>query len=360
MKLFHSRVTVALLWLLSSSTSVITSVSASDVCIAAYSNVRRDDEGVCNADNLSLDQLLTEPCPSECQTLYDQVLASCKVGDTYYQDIDDTFYTEEDLYVLEGQHKWASCNYGYTPTVCQRAFDLMSHFSDESPCSTDDFTIDQLLAQECPSECQALYDHVVASCRPGIDSYFNPMYDSLNPKYGEALVYHEQGDKWRPQCDYGYEPTTCDIALKQLRLSAVPDFGLEPVIPTVCLSDDNQNSCKPECLEVIDSVVSECDTTAEFSPDCCYLEKTNTRIAFEGRNTLKTLGLSGSLYSLSDICWTYYESMAPDEQSDETTPGSETGLTSATSAATGQHNHRMPAQSTAWILFSFVVAFQRI
>jgi len=309
-------------WSLSTSVSL----AQEDDCIVAYQNVTKDMENVCNIDGLTFDQLQTQECPTECQALYDAVLTNCEDGENYLAGFTSPYneysYT---LFRNEG-HKWAACDYGYAASECERAYLYMEKtLENTGSCLTFGLTVEELQTEECPSECQALYDIVMESCQPGVDIYEDyGNSDSEGLPYQEATIYHGQLHFKREQCNYFYEPTSCDIAYKNLQYNTDPDSSslITPDAPApVCMYEDNQDACSSECIAFIDNVLSSCTAAAEYAPNTGFLSTLSTRIAWEGSKSLGELGFNPTTTDLlgrsplSEVCWDYYTAKAPAESS---------------------------------------------
>lgn len=272
--------------------------------------------GPCRIDDLSADQLESDQCPQACQTFYDEIVTSCNVGDVYNANLPTSslfLYAEDTLFVSEGT-KWAGCNYGYSFTACQRSYSILGE--NENPCLVFDSLREEIASAPCPDQCQELFNDVLANCEPNVGIYLTPSATlgiSSFGVYREAVLWSEYGR--RQQCGVGYNPTSCDIAVRELSEDApgILDLFFGPN-STVCESEDNGNACTPECIKRIDAVLSDCPVGAEFAPSGGYLSETHKRISFEGPQTLSSLGLDPTTLptlSLSQPCWDYYITRSP-------------------------------------------------
>lgn len=302
--------------------SIESVVEATDEeCIAAFSNVT---SRVCDSFGLTLEQLLNDPCPEECQAALDQVSTSCVVGEDEYLELAGFKYREEDLFSSKGGDNWASCDYaGYTPTSCEQAYAYAENFL---PCNAyfPTPTSEQLQTEPCPTECQERYNYVLATCQPG-DVYLRGF--GVGFRYGESLLYHEQSNFKRAQCDVGFEADPCTIAVDALTFS-VFDFHetLGPINGTlpVCVYEENQEACSPGCMALIDAVITDCSgPDAVFSPSDLYSGSDFQIVPFEGQASLERLSLSPedsllTFGALSELCWDYYVTNAPDDGGDTT------------------------------------------
>jgi len=185
--------------------AVLAASGADDECMAAFQAIQDADSswmmsGPCSIpSNYTLEQLETEACPRECQALYDAFLGNCTPGvDRYFEfegeEEEDSYwflYQEAVLYHVEGS-KWKSCNYGYEPTACDKAFDDLKvaqigedSWSESVPRSvpavcadTDAYTDDDGVDETpCSSDCKTYIDAVVQACDANPDAMFAP--DSL-------------------------------------------------------------------------------------------------------------------------------------------------------------------------------------
>jgi hypothetical protein len=272
--------------------------------------------GPCNIDDLTADQLESDPCPQDCQIFYDEIVASCTEGDVYNGNLPTSslfLYKDDQLFLSEG-HKWAACDYGYNFTDCQRSFRILEE--EDGPCIGFDSTEEEFATEACPEPCQDLFNGVIAKCEPNVAIQLTPSESfgiSSIAVYKEAYLWSTYGQY--KQCDYGYDPTLCDIAVRSLSEDAtgVRSLVLGPN-STVCDSEDNENVCTAECIKLIDAVLLDCFVGAEFAPSAGYLSKTNERILFHGPQSLSSLGLDPTtsfLSSLSERCWDYYMERSP-------------------------------------------------
>lgn len=232
--------------------------AASEECTAAFSAATQSS--ACEASSLSLDQLRTDSCPSDCQALYDAVKTACEVGDEYKDFSLNGSYEESTLFEEEG-YKWTSCDYSvgdFTPSSCQTAQKILYAFGDEGACDVDtladDFsaTIEVLKTDDCPTECQALYDFVGESCKEG-DKYFQWI---IEWSYSPEDVFNNQGHKWN-SCDYaGYSPTDCQVAYSRLNY-----FGDEDPCGTLFLEPENleADECPAPCQSLYNEVMTTCE-----------------------------------------------------------------------------------------------------
>lgn len=192
-------------------------------------------------------------------------------------------------------------------------------------CSADGKTLEQLQTEDCPPECQSLYDDVLSKCTPGVDKYQNSTGGAFNDYiYQEAVLYHEEGRKWS-SCNYGYTPTACEKAVRDLEVARRPEENWSPTfdggprpVPAVCVNDDDvtDEPCSDECKAYIDTVVQACDAdpNAMFAPDGTFSDDDHQRIAWESPKALENMGLEPSSFStyltMPETCWDYYTESA--------------------------------------------------
>jgi len=102
----------------------------------------------------------------------------------------------------------------------------------------------------------------------------------------------------REQSDYGYEPTSCDVAVRDLTKSAETTTSTRYSRPAdftfMCEFENNQDLCTAERREVIDAMISACPIVAEFAPGSGYSEQSTMHIPSEGPRSLGVLGLNSA------------------------------------------------------------------
>ena len=190
----------------------------------------------------------------------------------------------------------------------------LSAISFYGPCEVDHNNVG---TEACPESCQARYDAVNAKCTPGVDTYIRVGETLSSEKYQVATLYHEEGYKWA-SCDYGYKPTTCDVAIRRLDSARTGEddwFGNGPrPTPPVCEHTDasSAQTCPETCRLYIDGVVEQCDaiSNAKYSPPVTALRRGGTSQRWESPKSLEDMGFgTSSIFSdnrLSDPCWEYY------------------------------------------------------
>jgi hypothetical protein len=204
------------------------------------------------------------------------------------------------LTMAQGQASSASCVAAYA-AVSDDEF---------GACDTNGATLDQIQTDPCPAECQATYDAVLESCQQGVDAYLGTEI------FEEALLFHDQGPfsffpHWK-SCDYGYEPTECDLAIGALDQSRFNLFGTS--MSTVCVKDngENEDQCSPECTALVDAVVEACDKSAnaQFAPSAGFLSETYRQIPWESPKAMEYMGYNPNIFdiigTLSSKCWNVY------------------------------------------------------
>jgi hypothetical protein len=207
------------------------------------------------------------------------------------------------LTMVQGQSSSASC---------VAAYEAMDN-DVNGACDTNGATVDQIQTDPCPAECQATYDAVIESCQPGVDVYLGTQSQGLI--FEESLLFHEQGPfsffpHWK-SCDYGYEPTECDLAIDALDQSRFNLFGTSPA---VCEKDngENEDQCSPECTALIRAVVEACDKSAnaQFAPGGGFLGETFRQIPWESPKAMNFMGYNPNEFdfigTLTFKCWDVY------------------------------------------------------
>jgi hypothetical protein len=197
-----------------------------------------------------------------------------------------------------------------TAIDCQTAWSSL-YDDDNGACSTSELTSDDLNADVCPEACQTLLDNVIANCSDG-DQYVEGL------GYKAALLYHEYfqttfSPKWK-SCNYGYTPTSCDIAygtLSVVRFGDAYKYGPQITDTLISCEKTANEVCSEDCKALINNVAQSCPIGAAFSPSCCYLGLTSAQTSWES-DSMELMGYNPNKFdilgTLSMDCWDYYES----------------------------------------------------
>jgi hypothetical protein len=212
-----------------------------------------------------------------------------------------------------------TCVTAFQAILDAEQFGMMS-----GPCSiADSTTLEQLETEICPVECQSLYDAVLDNCTPGIDVYQSFEVEDYINVYQEAVLYHLQGYNWK-SCNYGYQPTACDEALDNLKVSILSNsdwyHSAPRPVPAACavvwddagyVANDADEPCAADCKIYIDAVVQACDANpdATFAPDSFYfMEENHQRIPWESPRAVQFREINTP--PMSESCFMYYTDAA--------------------------------------------------
>lgn len=207
-------------------------------------------------------------------------------------------------------------------TTASSCFNAHKELNDNeiSVCQTASLTTSEKLTGQCDPDCQALLTAVVENCRKGdvVDNEVNYVVP-----YQPAFLFHEyhqnQFTSTWASCDFGYEPTLCDLAYGNLDISRSSIWIFEQIIENedACLSASNEDECSAECISYIDQVVLHCDSPEQafFSPNEDFFERTHTVLEWNHVESMTRLHFNPlsedfAYEPLSEPCWQYYETKA--------------------------------------------------
>ena len=236
-----------------------------------------EDRGAC-----SFDVLETDACPEECQALLDDVLSNCTPGDEVgdYNGFLTYSYTDVLLYNLYKFRHEQICNYGYTPTECDKALqdlqvartpdaDWLESSVTEVPRPVPAVCEDESYAgAPCPSECKVYIDAVVLLCDANVNATFAPPTDyfslhepvivpvewksaSSMELFGfKRLAFDPFSDNPLLDSCWGYYTDAAAAVNPNFESDLVPEFGSE-----ACQTDTNYLLTDDKLFSIFDDLI---------------------------------------------------------------------------------------------------------